>query len=175
MSTETVYISVGSNINPHVHIPSGLKRLASIPEVVLLNVSSMYTSGAIGPPEQPEYCNGVVSIHTALEHDLLKELLRDIEASEGRVRVEDRYAPRTLDLDIILLGEHHIEKEYVQIPDPGIQKWSFIHVPLLEICPHLTIPGFDESLASMIPSESQPPLALNSRLTEAVHKGFSDE
>jgi len=175
MSAKTVYISIGSNIDPLKHIPSGLKALESCPEIVLLKVSSIYTSEAIGRPEQPEYCNGVVSIRTELDHEVLKETLRGIEAAEGRIRVEDRYAPRTLDLDIILYGEHHIDKEHVRIPDPGIQKWSFIYIPLLEINPPITIPGFDEPLAIMIPFEPQPPVKKNLRLTEAVCKGFAHE
>ena len=160
MGTETVYISVGSNIDPHEHVPQGIARLLAHADLHDVSTSSFYVSEAIGRPEQPLYCNGIVKVSTDLSHDVLKEELRAIEALQGRVRVHDRYAPRTLDLDIILFGEH---------------QWSFIYVPLLEITPEICLPGLAEPLARMIPSEHQPPLQKDTSLTEAVYKGLHHE
>ena len=175
MATESVYISVGSNIDPHEHVPQGIARLLAHADPHDVAISSFYVSEAIGRPEQPLYCNGVVKLSTDLSHDVLKEELRGIEALQGRVRVHDRYAPRTLDLDIILYGEHQFEIDTTKIPEPTIQKWSFIYVPLLEITPEICLPGLAEPLARMIPSEHQPPLQKDTSLTEAVYKGLHHE
>lgn len=175
MSNETVYISVGSNIDPHVHIPEGIKRLLHHPKLNDLKVSSFYISEAIGRVDQPDYCNGVVSFSTDLPPLKLKEELRAIESDSGRVRVPDRYAPRTLDLDIILFGDRIHQGKRLSIPDAAIAKWSFIYVPLLEINPDIFIPGLAEPLAHMIPSEQHPSLNHDPQLTLTVQEGLHHE
>lgn len=175
MSLETVYISVGSNIEPQEHIPQGLSLLQEHPDLYDLRVSSFYVSEAIGRPEQPAYRNGVVSFATEHSPETLKEVLRGIEATSGRVRVPDRYAPRTLDLDIILFGDRIAQSDFATIPDPSIRKWSFIYVPLLEIAPEVQIPGLAEPLVHMIPSTENPVLSLDTGLTQIIKKGLHHE
>ena len=167
MSHETIYISIGSNIDPHEHIPQGIVRLHEHPGLHDIRVSSFFISEAVGRPEQPDYRNGVVSFSTDYTPAALKEVLRGIEAASGRVRVPDRYAPRTLDLDIILFGN--------RIADPSILKWSFIYVPLLKLAPKIQMPGLAEPLAHMIPSEQHPSLKQDIRLTETVQEGLCHE
>ena len=150
MSSETVYISIGSNIEPHRYIPKAVALLQSRAEVCDLQLSSFYASEAVGRPDQPEYRNAVASFSTSLEPEVLKtEVLRQIEKECGRTRTSDLYAPRTLDLDIILFGQREIRTDSISIPDSAIWEHVFVTIPLLEIAPHLQIPGRGQTVSDL--------------------------
>ena len=160
MPCETVYISIGSNIDPGVYIPKALELLQDRSELDNLTVSSFYLSEALGRPDQPWYRNGVARFSTSLEPESLRsDVLRPIEHECGRVRETDLYAPRTLDLDIILFGGRIIDTEVMTIPDPAIWKHLFVTIPLLEIAPSLHVPGRSLSLSEL--AVTVDPLALS--------------
>jgi len=142
------YVGVGSNIEPEHHIPEALERLAR--HVELRGISTFYQTPPLGRPEQEPFLNGVVKIRTALEPQALKfTVLRGIEAELGRVRTDDRYAPRCIDLDVLLYGDRVVAREGIEIPDPDIRRRAFIAVPLLELAPSLVLPDTGESLAAL--------------------------
>lgn len=148
MTASDVYIAVGSNIDPEEKIPVAARLLAL--SVDLVAVSTFYWSAPLDRPEQPRFINGVLQIRTALEPRPLKfELLRSIEARLGRVRGPDRYAPRTIDLDIALYYDRVIDEEGLRVPDPDIGTRPFLAVPLLELAPDLVLPDTGERLASV--------------------------
>src|SRR5690606_16070802 len=101
-ATSLSYIALGSNLsNPRQQVEQALGALGQLPNSRVVAQSAWYESRAIGPGEQPDYINGVALIETSLEpHDLLNRL-QAIEATQGRIR-EQRWAARTLDLDILL-------------------------------------------------------------------------
>ena len=87
---------------------------------------------AVGPGEQPDYLNAVLALATELTAlDLLGEL-QAIERSHGRIR-EQRWAARTLDLDILLYGQQKIDTPKLCIPHPRMAQRNFVLYPLLEI------------------------------------------
>lgn len=125
-----VYLAIGSNIEPELYIPLALKRLRD--NFTVLAASSAYQSPAIGS-DNPEFINAVVHIQTDLNLDTLKhENLRPLEAELGRIRTEDKNAPRTIDIDILLYDDVLYEKEL----------WERVHlaVPLAEIYPEYSNP-----------------------------------
>jgi len=124
------FIGVGSNIGPEDNIREALRRLAQ--STSLVSISTFYREPAIGHPEEPEFYNGVVAIDTDLPPATLKwQVLRPIEAALGRQRGPDRYASRTIDLDLLLYGD--------SVTDPDIQTRPFIAIPLYEIAPDLVL------------------------------------
>lgn len=135
------YIALGSNLNnPRRQLELALDAIARLPHSRLRARSGWYQSKAIGPGEQPDYLNGVVLIETSLEPHTLLRRLQEIEAAQGRVRGE-RWAARTLDLDILLYGERVIDTEVLQIPHPRMTERNFVLYPLADISPDLLLPN----------------------------------
>ena len=133
------FIGVGSNIGPEDNIREALRRLAQ--STSLVSISTFYREPAIGHPEEPEFYNGVVAIDTDLPPATLKwQVLRPIEAALGRQRGPDRYASRTIDLDLLLYGDSALSSGELILPDPDIRKRPFIAIPLYEIAPALMLP-----------------------------------
>lgn len=143
------YVALGSNLNdPRHQLEQALEALSRLPSSRFRARSAWYQSRAIGPGEQPDYLNGVVLIETALEpHDLLDQL-QAIETAQGRVR-EERWAARTLDLDILLYGERVIDTERLQVPHPRMTERNFVLYPLADISPDLQLPN-GVSLGSLL-------------------------
>lgn len=142
----TAYIAVGSNIEPHKNVPAALGMLQQTVKVSA--VSTFYRTPAIGRIGQPEFVNGVWRIETNLPVRTLKyTVLRGIESALGRVRSDDRYADRTIDLDVILYGETVLDENGIVLPDPDILCRPFLAVPLLELEPGIALPGTGLRLA----------------------------
>lgn len=143
------YVALGSNLNnPRHQLELALEALARLPHSRLRARSGWYQSKAIGPGEQPDYLNGVVMIETSLEPHTLLDHLQAIEAAQGRTRGE-RWAARTLDLDILLYGEKVIASERLQIPHPRLAERNFVLYPLADISPDLLLPN-GVTLASLL-------------------------
>ena len=138
---ETCYIGLGSNLEtPSEQLRSALSAMAEIPFTQLTKVSSFYLSLPMGPADQPDYVNAVAEIETQLS---CKELLLELQAIEqqhGRVRKEERWGARTLDLDILLYGEHLIDEPDLIVPHYGMKIREFVLYPLAEIAPDLRLP-----------------------------------
>ncbi len=138
---ETAYIGIGSNLDhPATQVRRAVEALRGLPQSRLLSCSSLYRSPPMGPQDQPDFVNAVVSLQTGLgPHDLLKAL-HEIEDRQGRVRTR-HWGERTLDLDLLLYGQCQIFDETLRVPHPGIAQRAFVLVPLQEIAPALEVPG----------------------------------
>ena len=154
------FIGVGSNIAPEENIREALRRLAQ--STRLVSISAFYREPAIGRPEEPDFYNGVVSIDTDLPPATLKwQVLRPIETALGRQRGADKYASRTIDLDLLLYGDITLSTGELTLPDPDILKRPFVAIPLSEIAPDLMLPGFGipiRSAAEQFARENMQPL-----------------
>jgi 2-amino-4-hydroxy-6-hydroxymethyldihydropteridine diphosphokinase len=138
----TAYIGLGSNLaNPAEQIKSARAAITQIPGVRELVFSSLYHSPPMGPQDQPDYVNAVMSVATDLPPiDLLHQLQR-IENDHGRVRKAERWGARTLDLDMLIYGDQLIELPDLIVPHPGLAERAFVLYPLFEIAPQLVVPG----------------------------------
>jgi 2-amino-4-hydroxy-6-hydroxymethyldihydropteridine diphosphokinase len=144
-----IYIGIGSNIDPESNILVGLNALAQF--VTITGLSTFYQSESLGNPDHPPFINGVCAIETDLTPGPLKfDVLRVVEASVGRVRSDDKNAPRPLDLDILMYHDLCTNEAGLQIPDSDIVDRPFIYVPLLELCPSLILPGMNRPLSEMV-------------------------
>ncbi|WP_286240113.1 2-amino-4-hydroxy-6-hydroxymethyldihydropteridine diphosphokinase [Neptuniibacter halophilus] len=143
------FIGLGSNLeNPIEQVSSAIEELAALPETQLLNASSLYRSAPVGPQDQPDFINAVAELETQLEAHALLDQLQALEQKHQRIR-ERHWGPRTLDLDLLLYGEQHIDTERLRVPHPFMRERSFVLHPLAEICPDLRLPD-GEPLASLI-------------------------
>lgn len=144
VTLQTVFVSVGANVDPETNIARGLRLLAR--SVPVTGVSTFYRTPAIDRPAQPDYLNGVVRLETDQRPGRLRDLLREVEHALGRVRTADAFAPRPLDLDILLYGDAVITADGLEIPDPDIARRPFLAAGLLDLDPAIRLPGATEAL-----------------------------
>jgi 2-amino-4-hydroxy-6-hydroxymethyldihydropteridine diphosphokinase len=136
------YIGIGSNQEePIEQTKKAIKALKSLPKTQLTNCSSLYCSAPMGPQDQPDYINAVAELDTQLSPLELLDALQQIELSQGRVRKENRWGPRTLDLDIILYGDQQINNSRLTVPHYGMKEREFVLYPLQEIAADLVLPN----------------------------------
>lgn len=144
MRTEEVFIGLGSNIGDSVNIVNlAIDAIGSIRGCRLIGRSSLYRSEALGDDGQDDYINAVARIECDLRPLQLLLELQSIEHAFYRSREEsNRWAPRTLDLDIILFGNRNIEDSHLIVPHPEFAQRRFVLEPLLEIDGDRFIPGY---------------------------------
>ncbi len=136
-----VYIAVGSNLSdPVAQANHAIEALKSLPKSRFIAASSLYSSTPMGPQNQPDYINAVVSVETELSPLELLDCTQAIEQEQGRVRKDQRWGPRTLDLDILLFGNQQIDSERLIVPHYGMHVREFVLYPLHEIAPMLQLP-----------------------------------
>jgi 2-amino-4-hydroxy-6-hydroxymethyldihydropteridine diphosphokinase len=156
----TIFISVGSNIEREKHVRAGLAAMhLSFGELTL---SSVYESEAVGF-EGSHFYNLVVSAQTFLPIDEVCRVLKQIEEDNQRVRGDKKFAPRTLDLDLLLFDDV-VTSSIVELPRGEILYNAFVLKPLAEIAPQTIHPveklsyqalwdGYDQSQQKLWPIE----------------------
>ncbi|WP_162062449.1 2-amino-4-hydroxy-6-hydroxymethyldihydropteridine diphosphokinase [Vibrio taketomensis] len=141
----TAYIAVGSNLaDPVAQANAAINALKLLPKSEFILASKLYSSTPMGPQNQPDYINAVVAIKTELTPLELLDCTQAIELDQGRVRKDERWGPRTLDLDIVLYGNEVIDSERLVVPHYGMHEREFVLYPLAEIAPNLTLPDGTE-------------------------------
>lgn len=166
----TVYIGVGSNINPMESIPRAFSLLKK--KVKISAVSTFYFTPPLKNKVQPDYCNGVWEILTTHSpHSLKFHVLRPIELELGRIRIQDSYASRTIDLDILVYGQEVMSTDDLTLPDPDIYTRPFISIPLAEIAPHLILPDTGEGIKDIANTMKRTQMMPAHQMTELLKKG----
>ncbi len=127
-------------MNPEENLRTALLLLRH--HATIRAVSTVYLTEPIGPPGQPPYYNCVLDLGTELQPlDFKKDVLRRIELKMGRTRSGDKYAPRPIDLDLIIYGEVVLATGELVLPDPDILRRPFLAASLEELAPDLVLPG----------------------------------
>jgi 2-amino-4-hydroxy-6-hydroxymethyldihydropteridine diphosphokinase len=111
-------------------------------------VSSLWKSAAWGRTDQPDFLNGVALVSTGLDPEALLAFLRVLEDRAGRTR-DERWGPRTLDLDLLFFGEVVREDAALSLPHPRLAERSFVLEPLVEIAPHWRHPVLGKSASAL--------------------------
>lgn len=141
MTEQRTFIGLGSNlVSPERQILLAFDELAALPASRLASRSSLYRTAPIGYADQPDFVNAVAELWTRLSAQQLLDVLLDIERRHGRVR-DVANGPRTLDLDVVLFGDHELRAERLHIPHPRAHQRAFVLLPLVEIAPNVEIPG----------------------------------
>src|SRR5262249_16925250 len=115
----TAYIALGTNLGDRqVNLDRALEMLRATPGITVGPVSTYHETDPVGgPPDQGKYLNAAAALETSLSpHELLRVLL-DIENQLGRVRNE-RFGPRTIDLDLLLYGNQTCQTPELTLPHP---------------------------------------------------------
>lgn len=151
---QTAYIALGANLasragSPEATLTAALPRLERLGTIT--GRSSLYRTQPVGFAAQPRFVNAVIALKTELSpRQLLAELLA-IEKEFGR----DRSAgvpngPRTLDLDILLIGDIEVTEARLELPHPRLAERAFVLVPLYEVAPHLKVAGSNQTVAELL-------------------------
>lgn len=141
------YIGLGSNIEPEKNMIAAAARLKNAFKVWA--TSPVYESPAVGSTNQPNYLNAALLLETTLSPHELQAALTQLENEFGRVRTEDKYAARTLDLDLALYNDAVVTVDGHQVPDPTILTYAHLARPLADIAPGLMHPVRHQPLAEI--------------------------
>src|SRR5947208_12368788 len=136
------FLGLGSNLgNRRRHLR---EAVAGLPDVVA--VSPIYETEPVGGPEgQGPYLNAVVELETELTPRQLLEIAQRLEAEAHRVRKE-RWGPRTLDVDVLLVGDLKVNEPDLVVPHPRMWERGFVLAPLRDLAPELLPAGWEATL-----------------------------
>lgn len=142
----TVYLSIGSNIQPDQYIDRALQALQET--VHVSKVSQVYETAPHGVAGQPVFLNLAAEICTELTETELKQKLLRLESDLGRVRTHDKFAPRIIDIDILIFDGQWKSTDSEAFQD--ITDQAFIMIPLTEIAPNLIEPKTGRKLLEIV-------------------------
>lgn len=141
-----VFLSLGSNIEAETNIRSSLHILKELyPD---MRVSCVYESEAVGF-QGDNFLNLVVAFDTDLSVQGLHEELNELEEMHGRLRGQESFMARTLDIDLLLYDDLILEEEGLHIPRREIEEYAFVLLPLTELAPDLAYPLTGETYSKM--------------------------
>jgi 2-amino-4-hydroxy-6-hydroxymethyldihydropteridine diphosphokinase len=136
-----VFLGLGSNLGDRREsLLAALRLLDGMERMEIVEVSSVYETAPWGVTDQPVFLNMVALAATDRDPRGVLDACMEVESELGRVRGE-RWGPRLIDVDILLYDELEIEQEGLVIPHPRMLERDFVLVPLLELRPHVTVPG----------------------------------
>ncbi|EQC69396.1 2-amino-4-hydroxy-6-hydroxy-methyl-dihydropteridine pyrophosphokinase [Streptococcus sp. HSISB1] len=136
-----VFLSLGSNIgDKKAYLESALNKLNQLPKTQVVSISPFYETAAWGKIDQDDFLNLCCELETSLSAQELLVNCQQIEKDLDRVRHE-HWGPRTIDIDILLYGDDHINEENLKVPHPYMTERAFVLVPLHDIAPSLDICG----------------------------------
>jgi 2-amino-4-hydroxy-6-hydroxymethyldihydropteridine diphosphokinase len=136
------YIGLGSNLGEReATLREALTRLGELDGVAVVAVSSFRETDPVGNVDQPRFVNGAAEIETKLGPRELLDRLLEVERSLGRDRSrEERWGPRTVDLDLLLYGDETVGEPGLEVPHPRLAERTFVLEPLVELDPGLRLP-----------------------------------
>jgi 2-amino-4-hydroxy-6-hydroxymethyldihydropteridine diphosphokinase len=134
------HVGLGSNLGDRMaFLDAAVRALDADEHTHVMAVSKVYETEPVGGPEQGPYLNAVVVLETDRDpHDLLR-MLQEIERLLGRVR-EERWGPRTADLDLLLYDGPPIDDPGLVVPHPRLTERGFVLVPLVDADPLAALP-----------------------------------
>lgn len=134
------FLGLGSNLGDRLtHLQAAVERVDADPDTRVDAVSSVYETDPVGGPEQEAYLNIAVRVATRRSPRRLLRLCHEVEDAGGRVR-DERWGPRTIDVDILLYGQRQMSGRRLEIPHPRLTERPFALIPLIEVAPGQRLP-----------------------------------
>ena len=131
--TRRIVLSLGSNLGDRLeHLQGAVDALADTPELTVVGVSPVYETDPVGGPDQPDFLNAVLVADGPHSPRTLLERALAIENAFDRVR-DVRWGPRTLDIDVIAVGDLVVDEPDLQVPHPRAAERAFVLVPWLDV------------------------------------------
>lgn len=161
------HLGLGSNLGDRLaHLQGAVDGLAATAGISVAAVSRVYETAPVGGPEQGPYLNAVVAVDTGLGPAELLAVARRLEA-EAQRRRDERWGARTLDVDVLLVGDERVDSPDLTVPHPRLWQRGFVLAPLADVAPALvTVPpggwaGVEPVAARLVapPAAGGPPSA----------------
>jgi 2-amino-4-hydroxy-6-hydroxymethyldihydropteridine diphosphokinase len=129
------HLGIGSNLGDRAaHLQAAVDGLVAAPGIRVVAVSPVYETEPVGGPPQADYLNAVVAVETTLVPRELLGVAQRLERAADRVRGE-RWGPRTLDVDILTVGDEQVDEPDLTVPHPRMAERAFVLVPLADVDP----------------------------------------
>ena len=136
------FVGLGSNVGDRLaNLRAARDRLAATEGIAVVAASSAYETEPQGEVrDQPDFLNACLEIATGLGPEELLDACKAVERSLGRAAGGPRHGPRTIDVDLLLLGDLVHRSERLALPHPEVTARRFVLAPLVELDPRLTLP-----------------------------------
>jgi 2-amino-4-hydroxy-6-hydroxymethyldihydropteridine diphosphokinase len=145
----TAYLLIGGNLGDRAaYLQMALTKIADTCGNIT-NTSSIYVTAAWGNTDQPSFYNQAVVVSSTLSPEALMDQLLAIEHEMGRVR-DQKYGPRTIDLDILMIDGQVFNTDKLTIPHPQMHNRRFALLPMAEVAPTLTHPILYQSIEDLL-------------------------
>jgi 2-amino-4-hydroxy-6-hydroxymethyldihydropteridine diphosphokinase len=146
----SVFLGLGSNVgDKEKHLAQACDRINTIERSSIIHVSSVYESEPWGRKDQDAFLNQVIEIKTNLKPGTFFAACQKIEKSMGRAS-SIRWGPRIIDIDLLIYHHRIIDDKGMQVPHPRLTQRRFVLVPLVEIAPHVIIPGVGKNTLEIL-------------------------
>lgn len=156
-------IALGSNLGDRAaNLREGVRRvLDAIPDACLTAAASFYETEPVDcAPGTQAFLNSVIEVESAMEPRAVHAVLAGIEKALGRPADREKNAPRTLDLDILYAGDWVSDDPALTVPHPRMHERRFVLAPLAEIRAHLKLPGFEQTVGTLLAELKDDPAAV---------------
>jgi len=154
-------LSLGSNLGDRLTmLKSATKQISLISGVETVYPSPVYETAPVGVREEYEhlaYLNAVLIVTATTTPDAMSAAIHAIEDGMGRIRTEDRFAPRPIDIDILYAGEHLSDDARLTLPHPRWAERRFVVQPLADVRPELIFPGDQKTVREVLESLPEEP------------------
>ena len=141
---------LGTNLGDREHHLETARKHLSRKIGRIQKVSSIYETESWGNPDQPDYLNQIICMETKFEPGELLHLVLSVEKKMGRVRSEEKYASRIIDIDILFYNDLIWSTSQLVIPHPKIYERRFVLQPMAEVCPEFIHPSAGKNMKQLL-------------------------
>ena len=149
VSVVRTFLLLGSNLGDRQDFLEKGRSLIKKRIGKIVAISSIYQTAAWGNTKQSAFLNQVIGVETKLSPEVLLKAIQDIEKLHGRMQTE-KWAPRTLDIDILFYGDQIINNPDLIVPHPEVANRKFTLEPLMEVEPDLIHPVLNKTVRKLL-------------------------